>query len=168
MWQELKTVDPDYAQHTGKNDKIRIIRALEVFRTSGIPLSLHFPKTQSPVSDFYILRIGLKLERYILNQRIESRVDTMFSKGIIDEVRMLLASGVPPSSPPFRALGYKYVLRYLQNKISLQEAILLTKRDTRRYAKRQMTWFRKMKDIHWFSPGELNRIEELIKKEMEI
>ena len=166
MWEELKTIDPEYAQNTGKHDKIRIVRALEVFRTTGIPFSKHFPETQSLVSDFYILKIGLKLERDILNQRIENRVDMMFSKGIIDEVRMLLASGVSSSSPPFRALGYKYVLQFLQNKKSLHEAIFLTKRDTRRYAKRQMTWFRKMKDIHWFSPGDLNCIEELIKKKL--
>jgi tRNA dimethylallyltransferase len=82
----------------------------------------------------------------------------MYEKGLIAEVENLLARGIREDSPPFRALGYKYVLRTLKKLIPLEEAMALTKIDTRHYAKRQMTWFRKMKDVHWFSPDDFPSI----------
>jgi len=163
---KLRVVDPDYAQKIGKNDKMRIIRALEVFYLTQKPFSEHFRNTESPVKDFNIIRIGLKLNRKELYSRIEERVDKMFKRGIINEVEELLKNGVNENSPPFRALGYKYVLKFLKKEIPLEEAIRLTKRDTRHYAKRQLTWFRKMEGIQWFSPYDFPSLAAYVEKNL--
>ena len=163
LQKRLERIDPVYAQKIGKNDRIRIIRALEVFHSTNQPISAHFPKTQSRIKDFFVLRIGLKLEREELYRRIEKRVDRMFELGIVEEVEALLKSGVEESSPPFRALGYKHVLSYLKKELTIEEAIDLTKKDTRHYAKRQMTWFRKMEGILWFTPHDFSSIASAIK-----
>jgi len=110
------------------------------------------------------LKIGLKLERKELYKRIEERVDKMFEKGIVQEVTKLLERRVKEDSPPFRALGYRYVLSFLKKEISLEEAISLTKKSTRHYAKRQMTWFRKIKDVNWYSPYERSALLEFLEK----
>ena len=162
LWRRLDGVDPDYARKIGQRDRVRIIRALEVYRATGVPLSSHFPLTRSLVSDFNLIRIGLRLDRTELYARINRRVDRMFADGIVEEARGILASGVSAASPPFRALGYRQVLRFLLGEVSEAEAADLTKRETRHYAKRQMTWFRKMEGIRWFSPSELEEISEHI------
>lgn len=167
LWEKLFAVDPAYAQKIGKNDSIRIIRALEVYEATGKPFSLHFSSTFSRVEDFTILKIGLKLERKILVSRIEDRVDRMFSQGIVEEIRGLLLSGVDESVPPFRALGYQHVLRHIRGEIRLETAIAETKKDTRRYAKRQMTWFSKMEDIRWFDPYRFCEIADYVRKALQ-
>jgi tRNA dimethylallyltransferase len=164
--QSLMKVDPVYAIKIGEKDKIRIIRALEVYHATKKPISAHFAHTRSLVDDFFILKIGLKLERYILYKKIEDRIDQMFSKGIIEEVQHLLAAGVKPDAPPFRALGYRQVLKYLNGHIALDEAIDLTKKETRHYAKRQMTWFRKMEDVRWFAPDDFPSISAYIERNL--
>lgn len=163
---KLREVDPEYSQKIGENDKIRIIRALEVFESTQKSISEHFSNTKSFVEDFNIIRIGLKLERKELYRKIEERVDRMFERGIIREVQNLLHQGVDENSPPFRALGYKYVIKLLKKEISLEEAVTLTKRDTRRYAKRQATWFKKMKGIKWFRPDDFPSILEYVEKSL--
>lgn len=162
LQKKLMRIDPVYAEKIGRNDKIRIIRALEVYESTQKPISEHFLNTHSPVKDFQVHRIGLKLEMEELYKRIETRVDRMFTQGIVEEVEGLLKAGVKETSPPFRALGYKHVLKHLKNELSLEEAIHLTKRDTRHYAKRQMTWFRKMRGIYWFSPTDFSSISDYI------
>lgn len=162
LWRQLERIDPDYAGKIGPHDRIRIIRALEVYRATGIPISGHFPRTRSRVADFHLIRIGLRLDRTELYDRINQRVDRMFAEGIVAEVREILASGVRETSPPFRALGYRQVLRLLKGELTEAEAVDLTKRETRHYAKRQMTWFRKMEGVRWFSPLEPANIVEHI------
>jgi len=164
---KLMEVDPTYCQKIHDNDKVRIIRALEIFLSTQKPLSQHFLNTRSHLDDFNIIRIGLKLERQVLYKKIEKRTDKMFEKGIIREVENLLKQGVDENSPPFRALGYKNVLKFIRKEISLEEAISLTKRDTRRYIKRQMTWFRKMKGINWFSPDDFDAVLKFTKDNLE-
>ncbi len=164
--EKLREVDPVYYQKIGEKDKVRIIRALEVFYSTRKPLSKQFLNTESYVKDFNIIKIGLKLERKEIYTRIEERVDKMFERGITREVQELLQKGVDKNSPPFRALGYKYVLNLLKKEIPLEEAITLTKRDTRHYAKRQMTWFRKMEGIKWFSPHDFPSILEYVKNNL--
>jgi len=154
LYNRLEEADPVYARLIGPRDKIRIIRALEVFHLTGEPISEHFRRTRSQVTDFHLLKIGLKLERKELYRMIEERVDRMFKRGLVGEVRGLLDAGVGPESPPFRALGYKRVLSHLQGGISLEEAARLTKQDTRHYAKRQISWFQKMAGVTWFPAGE--------------
>ncbi len=159
---ELKKVDPDYFSKIGRNDRLRIIRALEVYRATNIPISEHFSRTRSFVKNFNIIKIGLIIDRKTLYKRIEARVDRMFEKGIVEEARNLLESGIEDDSPPFRAIGYKSILKYIKNEISLEKAIDSTKKDTRHYAKRQLTWFKKMKGINWFSPYDYESIIKCI------
>ena len=159
---KLKEVDPAYHRKIGKNDRVRIIRALEVFYNTDKALSEHFLSTRSFVSDFHTQKIGLKLERQELYKRIEERVNKMFENGIVQEVENLLQSGVHEDSPPFRALGYKHVLQYLKKEMSLEDAIASTKKDTRHYAKRQMTWFRKMEGIIWFFPDDYSALKKYV------
>jgi tRNA dimethylallyltransferase len=161
--ESLLKIDPVYAKKIGKRDKIRIIRALEVFHTTKKPISTHFANTNSLVNDFFILKIGLKLERSAIYKNIEDRVDRMFEKGIVKEVQSLLAGGAKPDSPPFRALGYRQVLKHLRGDISWEEAVDLTKKETRHYAKRQMTWFRKMEGICWFEPYDFPSISAYVR-----
>lgn len=156
--EELRRVDPQSFKKIGKNDKIRIIRALEVYYLTGKTLSENFLNTQSYVKDFNVVKIGLTLPRKELYHKIEQRVDKMFRQGLVEETQELLNKGIDESSPPFRALGYKHVLKYLKKEISLEEAVNSTKKDTRHYAKRQITWFRKMKGIRWFSPYDFYSI----------
>ncbi len=159
LWQRLLQVDPVYAQKIGPRDRLRIIRALEVFTLSGKPLSVLFAQTRSFVQDCNLIRIGLQRDRQELYARINLRVERMFKQGMVEEVKRLVASGVRETAHPFRALGYRQILRYLRQEIDLEEAVELTQRETRHYAKRQMTWFRKMAGITWFSPEELDNIK---------
>lgn len=163
---QLMAIDPEYGRKIHPHDRIRIIRALEIYLLTGQPISEHFKKTQPYLRDFLIIKIGLKLEREILKRRIEERVERMFARGMVEEVKNLLATGVRPDAPPFQALGYKQVLRYLRGEITLDEAKELTKKETKQYAKRQMTWFRHMKGITWFNPEEYEKIKLFLKEKL--
>lgn len=167
LFKSLEAVDPEYAAKIRNRDRIRIVRALEVYRATGIPFSKHFAKTRSPLKGYGLVRIGLNMERADLYRRIEDRVERMFSQGLVDEVRGLLARGVRPEVAPFRALGYRHVLDVLAGKISLEEAKELTKIETRHYAKRQMTWFRKMEGVSWFSPEDGKALEDHLRNQIE-
>jgi tRNA dimethylallyltransferase len=163
LWARLECVDPAYAAKVGRRDRVRIIRALEVHELTGAPISAHFARTAGFLEHFQTLRIGLQLDRKELNRRIEERVDRMFAGRLAAEVEGLLAAGVPEDAPPFRALGYKQVLMARRGEVSLDEARELTKRETRQYAKRQVTWFRKMPRVHWLAPDDLEGASGLIR-----
>lgn len=167
LFRRLEAADPEYARKIRGQDRVRIIRALEVLETTGRPISAHFRETRSPVGDRTVLRLGLKLERERLCRRIDERVERMFARGLVDEVRELLERGVPASAPPFRALGYNHVLRLLRGEIGRDEAVALTKTDTRRYAKRQMTWFRKMAGVAWFAPDDGPGLEQYLQNKLQ-
>ncbi len=167
LYRRLEAVDPAYARKIRARDRIRIVRALEVFETTGKPISEHFRGTESFVKGLRQVRVGLELERPVLVRRIEERVDRMFAAGLVKEVEGLLARGVPPDAPAFKGLGYKQVLSFLRSEISLDEARDLVKRETRRFAKRQMTWFRKMSDIAWFSPEDTAALEAHVGKNIQ-
>jgi len=161
LWERLAGADPDYAAKTGRRDRVRIIRALEVFAVTGRPLSEHFRRTEGPLADEHPVKIGLDRTRSELYRRIEERVDRMFERGLVEEARQLLLRGVPDSAAPFKALGYKHVLRVLRGELKPEEAAALTKIDTRHYAKRQMTWFRKTANVRWINPEEIDPAEIL-------
>ena len=167
LFRRLETVDPEYARKIRGRDRVRIIRALEVYAATGRPISEHFRATESPVKDLTVVRFGLRLEKDELYRRIDARVDRMLERGLVEEVRGLLARGVPEAAPPFRALGYSHVLRHLKGEIGRDEAAALTKTDTRHYAKRQMTWFRKMAGIAWFSPDDSPALEEHVQNQLQ-
>ncbi|NLC67410.1 MAG: tRNA (adenosine(37)-N6)-dimethylallyltransferase MiaA, partial [Clostridiaceae bacterium] len=132
----------------------RIIRAIEVYKATGRPMSYHrqVSRLEEPAYNYIIF--GINMERKKLYERINKRVDEMIERGLVDEVKSLVEMGYDKCSIAMQALGYKEILWYLKGKATLEEAIDLLKRDTRRYAKRQMTWFRKIKDITWLDIDE--------------
>ena len=167
----LKKKDPETAQRIQPADRLRIVRALEVYFSTGTPIS-HFQRSQpgsrfrqQPLDGFCILKFGLNLPRQILYDRIQRRVDEMFRSGLVEEVKQLLDKGYSPASKGFEALGYRHTISFLSGELGLEEMIELTGRDTRNYAKRQLTWFRKEKDVHWIDfPGETTQaLEEALK-----
>jgi tRNA dimethylallyltransferase len=167
LYEELKRLDPEYAQKISPKDKVRITRALEVIYASGKPIS-YFHK-ENPFFEkkrYNLIKIGLILPRKELYEKINLRVIKMIEKGWIEEVKNLLEKGYSPKLKPFKAIGYKYIIQYLQGKISLEKAIELIQRDTRRYAKRQLTWFKKEPDIYWFNPDEKERILNFLKEKL--
>ncbi len=155
---KLRIVDPDYYQMVDAANPVRLIRALEVCITTGKPFS-SLRNQQPEKRPFRILKIGLNVPRDLLNQRIHQRVDEMVRDGLVEEARALL---------PFRRLnalntvGYRELFDFFGGKISLQQAIADIKTHTRRYAKRQMTWFKKDEEITWFSPDEPSAILDYI------
>jgi tRNA dimethylallyltransferase len=162
----LAAADPAYAAKVGPNDKVRIFRALEVLAVTGEPLSGHFPRTESRFREFTFVKTGIELDRKTLNRRIDGRVDRMFERGLVEEVRSLLAAGVDERAAPFKAIGYRRILALLRGEAGLDETIALTKTDTRRYAKRQMTWFRKMEGVRWFPASDIAGLKDFVKKEL--
>jgi tRNA dimethylallyltransferase len=166
LFRRLEGIDPDYARKIRGRDRVRIIRALEVHSLTGRPMSEHFRETTSPTGGVNLLKVGLRLERQALYGRIEARVDRMFEGGLVDEVRGLLDRGVGEDAPPFRALGYRHVLAFLKGRVSLEEAKSRTKVDTRHYAKRQETWFRKMEAVVWFSPDNRPGLEHYLQNHL--
>ncbi len=163
---ELERVDPAYARLVGPRDRVRIVRALEVYALTKRPISEHFSRTVSPVAGLRPVKIGLNLDRPALYRRIEERVDRMFREGLVGEVRRLLDEGVPETAPPFRALGYSHVLRCVKGEIPAAEAARLTKLDTRHFAKRQMTWFRKMAGVTWLAADDPAALAARLEEEL--
>ncbi len=163
LWNKLLSIDPAYAEKIGPNDRIRIVRALEIYYNNGIPPSQIFQKTTTPFKDYRFIRIGLNMERELLYRRIENRIDQMIEKGLLDETRKLMETH-SPNCPPFKSLGYKETVMFLENKIKdWDETVILIKQHSRNFAKRQLSWFRQEKGIHWFNPGQLSEIETFIR-----
>ena len=165
----LKRLDRGAAVRIAENDKPKIIRALEVRLETGIPLSQHLDETpRQPITGFKVHAVGLNPPREELYKRINQRVDKMFQAGLVEEVRELLAKGIPPSAKPFEAIGYRHVITNIDSCIPQDETIRIIQRDTRRYAKRQMTWFRKQSEVTWFDgPGDneeiMNKVHQFLK-----
>jgi tRNA dimethylallyltransferase len=145
---KLKQVDPVSAQRLHPNNTRRIIRALEILHVTGTTLSAQLAG-QTRQSPYDLCIIGLTMDRALLYKRIELRIDQMLNEGLVEEVRQLLDRGFSKELVAMQGLGYKEIISYLEGECSLTEAITLLKRDTRHYAKRQLSWFRHMKDIHW-------------------
>ena len=148
----LAAVDPEAAARIHPHDSRRLIRAMEVFESSGQPISA-LQKVKKPIAGLRPLIAGLCLERQQLYQHIDQRVERMVSAGLIEEVENLLAAGVPREGVSMQGIGYRQIAAYLAGEMGREEAIALIKRDTRRFAKRQMTWFKRNPMIHWFDIG---------------
>lgn len=145
----LRAVDPEAAARIHPNNLVRVIRALEVFHQSGRPLSSYWAEHGFAPERYRCLKIGIQVEREVLFSRIEARVDAMLAAGLVDEVRQLLAAGYGPDLKPLRSIGYKEVCAHLAGEISLAEARDLIIRNTRQYAKRQLTWCKQEEPINW-------------------
>ena len=148
IYEELRTVDPQMAARLKKNDKQRIIRAMEVFLAAKRRLS-DLQKSEPQPAGFAILMVGLRAEREILYHRINARVDEMLTKGLVSEVEGLARMGYDRELNALNSVGYKEVFDFLENKLSYDEMVREIKKNSRRYAKRQLTWFRRDSRIHW-------------------
>lgn len=168
LWYKLSQVDPRYARKVGKNDRIRIIRAMEIYYNNGAPPSEIFTKTQTPFIDYEFIRVGLNIPRKKLYRRIEQRVEDMINRGLVEEVKHLKEK-YGPGCPPFKSLGYKEILMVLNNRdMELTEAVSLIKQRSRNFAKRQLSWFRQEKDIEWFEPNQVDEIESYILEKLSV
>ena len=164
---ELRKADPVSAERIGPQDLVRITRALEVFHLTGRPLSASHEWGRADLP-FHLLMVGLTTDRAAFYRRLERRCEEMVERGLVDEVRRLLARGVDPNCPAMQGIGYQHVVAYLQGKWPLPDALRIMQRDTKRYAKRQWTWFRR-EPVEWFEGGHsLDAIADRIKKSLEL
>jgi tRNA dimethylallyltransferase len=165
LYQELLKVDPFAAKTMLPQNWKRVIRALEVFYLTGKSITDFHTEQIRDREGYNFFQFGLNWERELLYKRIEFRVDEMISNGLVEEVESILHQGYSGTLNSLNSVGYKEIIAYIKNEISLETAISLIKRNTRRYAKRQMTWFRKDDRIHWF--GVKNELD-LVKIKNEI
>jgi len=149
LHEELARIDPVTAGRLGTNDLQRIVRALEVARITGRPLSAHIKERAFDPQRLPALKIGLAMDRAALYARIDRRVDDIFAAGIVEEVRGLLAGGLPAGANALKALGYREVVQHLAGAHDLCRTVDMVKRNTRRYARRQILWFRREPDVRW-------------------
>ncbi|MCS7280836.1 MAG: tRNA (adenosine(37)-N6)-dimethylallyltransferase MiaA [Desulfobacterota bacterium] len=164
LYEKLLMIDSEYAKKISPKDRIRIVRALEVYYTTGRKMS-----EWEKIHGFKELRydalfLGLHRERKELYFRISERVDRMLANGWIEEVRSILSMDFPEDIKPMRAIGYSDILRYLKGELSYTDMVRIIKKKTRNYAKRQITWFSKEKYLKWFVfPEEIRKIEEEVR-----
>ena len=156
LLRELRTIDPETAARLHPADEKRILRALEVWQETGRTITEHNLETQKLPPRYAPVWIGLDFEnRPDLYARIDRRVEGMLEQGLLDEIRALLASGVPETATSLQAIGYKEFFSYLRGAASLEEATALCQQRSRNYAKRQLTWFRRNVAMHWiFQPAQ--------------
>jgi tRNA dimethylallyltransferase len=145
----LREVDAQSAERIGHRDLYRIVRALEVFRLTGQPISAHQESHRFAAREYATLTVGLAMERKRLYESINRRFDEMVEHGLVGEVRALLEAGCDPGEAPLRTVGYRQIAAAVRGEMTLGEATELAKRDTRRLAKRQLTWFRADPEVVW-------------------
>lgn len=160
---ELHKIDPEYYLKADVKNPKRILKALEVFIMTGKPYS-SFLKNNKKQRSFNIIKIGLNIDRQKLYERINSRVDIMIENGLVDEAHKFYKGR---SLNALNTVGYKELFEYFENKITLDTAIELIKRDSRHYAKRQISWFNRDKSIRWFYPSEKKEIIDFIYSEID-
>jgi len=160
LYIELFTVDPAAAKTMLPQNWKRVMRALEVFYITGKSITEFHALQIRNRNEYQFLQFGLNWKRELLYKRIELRVDEMINLGLVEEVKSILAKGYSETLNSLNSVGYKEIIAYLKEEITLETAISLIKRNTRRYAKRQLTWFRKDERIHWFDiENELDLIQ---------
>ena len=171
MLELLRSIDPDAAARLHLSDRKRIIRALEVYYETGQTITTHNLKTQAIPPRYTPLWLGLDFaDRAELYRRIDLRVDIMLQQGLVEEIRQLLAGGIPQKCTAMQAIGYKEFVAALNGQCTIEEAAEEVRKSSSHYAKRQLTWFRRNKNIHWLirqtgeSPEEiLNRARQVIR-----
>ena len=145
----LARVDPDSGLRIQPRDLKRIVRALEVYCLTGRPLTQHFAETRAPLADYAVAAIALSLPNALIADRVARRVDAQFARGVVDEVKALLARGLPETAHPFTGLVYRQVLEYLHGVRDEPDTRELIVRENRHYARRQLIWFRKEPNLRW-------------------
>lgn len=164
LLKELEKNDGAYFEEVDRQNHQRVIRALEVIRSTGKPFSL-FRKGQKPKNrPFDMIKIGLEMERELLFNRINQRMDVMIDQGLFEEAESLLPF---KSHNALQTVGYSEIFGYLEGRYDKEEAIRLLKRNSRRYAKRQMTWFKKDSDVIWIHPNDLDQAIQMIQNRLD-
>ena len=161
---QLAACDPHAAAGIHVNDRFRIIRALETYQATGRPISDHQRQHRFAQPRFATAKVGLIMPREDIYARIDRRVDQMVAEGLLEEVRSLLARGYGAELKSMQSIGYRHMANHLIKGVDWAETLRLLKRDTRRYAKRQLTWFKAVPDIVWLSPQDIRRAEALIRR----
>jgi tRNA dimethylallyltransferase len=160
LWRMVRRVDPDSAQRIQPRDRVRLVRALEVYFLTGRPLTQHFGETRAPLDFCRVNAIGLRIPAPLTSERVARRVEQQFARGLMDEVRGLLARGVPESAHPFGGLVYRQALELLHGVRDEAATRALIVQENRRYARRQLIWFRKEPNLEWFDgPGESAEVQ---------
>jgi tRNA dimethylallyltransferase len=155
LWRMVRRIDPDSALRIQPRDRVRLVRALEVYFLTGTPLTTHFAATRSPLDFCDVVAIGLRIPAALTAERVARRVDQQFARGLMDEVRALLAAGVPETARPFGGLVYRQALELLHGVRDEAATRALIAQENRHYARRQLIWFRKEPTLRWFDgPGE--------------
>lgn len=164
LHRKLKKCDPYAAQRIHPNDTFRIIRALEIYKMSGKPISELHHEHRFMNKPYEVLKIGLIMGRDLLYDRINKRVDEMIESGFVKEVKGLLKKGYSTELKSMQSIGYRHMNDFIEERSSWNEMVRTLKRDTRRYAKRQFTWFKADSDILWTEPKQMHNMQRLIKK----
>lgn len=162
LHEQLKKIDPVSAEAIHVNNVKRVIRALEFYQQTGSCISAHNEEQRQKESPYNFLYFVLNDERSVLYERIDKRIDTMIEQGLVEEVRRLKESGCTRSMVSMQGLGYKEILYYLEGNCTLEEAIYVLKRDTRHFAKRQITWFKRERDVIWLNRTEFQKEEDIL------
>lgn len=163
----LKDIDPESYERLFPNDRKRVIRALEVYKHTGKTISQYQAESKNKPIEYNIAYIGLTMDRQKLYDRINLRVDKMFEQGLVDEVKSLYNMGYNTDMPSMQAIGYKELFDYFNSLCTLQEAKDNIKQNSRRYAKRQLTWFRRDERIHWVEIDKYNSLDEIMENILE-
>ena len=156
LHEELRKVDPKSAQNIHANNVKRVIRALEFYHQNKTPISEHNEEQKQQVSPYELAYFVLSAPRNILYERIDKRVDKMLEEGLLEEVRTLKERGCHRGMVSMQGIGYKEILAYLDGEYPLEEAVRILKRDTRHFAKRQLTWFKREQDVIWLDKEEFH------------
>ena len=162
LYERLKTFDPESAEKIHPNDRSRVIRALEVYYLTNQPISSLIRRHAFKDQPFQALKICLQVDRPQLYDRIDQRSVSMIEAGLVAETERLLMKGYSPDLKPMNSLGYRHIRRFLDGEYDLDEAIRQLQKDTRRYAKRQVTWFRADPEMNWMNPNDLAGIIQMI------
>jgi tRNA dimethylallyltransferase len=166
LFEELKQVDPESAEIIHENNVKRVIRALEYYKKTGKPISEHNKEQHEKSSPYDFRYFVLTDDRKTLYSRIDKRVDQMIEEGLVDEVQSLEKYNIPRTATSMQSLGYREIIGYLDGEYDLERAIYLIKLNTRHFAKRQLTWFRRERDVIWLDKQAFNHDDELLLKEM--
>jgi tRNA dimethylallyltransferase len=158
----LQEIDPVSAQNIHENNIKRVMRAIEFNMQTGKKISEHNARETKKESPYDYMYFVINNNRDILYERIEQRIDEMLAEGLVDEVKALKAAGARKDMTSMKGIGYKEILSYLEGEMTLEEAIYILKRDTRHFAKRQLTWFRREKDVIWMDYSDYNQDKQLM------
>lgn len=165
--QKLEDIDEESSKKISPNDQKRVIRALEIYQVTGKTMSEYNKDFRKPVEDYNLVMVGLNMDRAKLYERINLRVDIMIENGLVEEVKSILSRGYDKDLISMKGIGYKEIIMYLENILSLEEAIELIKQKSRNYAKRQLTWFRRDDRIKWMDLDNYPTKETLVKEVIE-